>query len=190
MSVLVTYMPRIVLFLIVIGWVYLFFFSSPTELISLIGTENGYVLISTASFISGLSIFGVAPYHLILIALASGGMNPFLLSLAAALGLALGDSTSYFIGYQGSAIIPERAKRIVERISMFFQHHEKTLPVYIFLYGALVPFSNDFVGVTMGLTRYPFWRVMVPLTLGTFVFNLTLSFLSVQAYDLIIKLFS
>jgi len=41
----------------------------------------------------------------------------------------------------------------------------------------------------MGLARYPFWRVMVPLTLGTAVFNATLAFGAVYAYGLVESFF-
>src|SRR3989338_1113064 len=105
--------PRVMFFIILAGWIALFFFSSPEALIEYIGVQNGYLLIFLLSFVSGLSVF----------------------------------------------------------------------------YGALIPFSNDFVGVTMGLARYPFWRVMVPLTLGTAVFNATLAFGAVYAYGLVESFF-
>jgi len=181
--------PRVMFFIILAGWIALFFFSSPEALIEYIGVQNGYLLIFLLSFVSGLSVFGLAPYHLVLIALAAGGLAPSLLAVAATLGLAIGDSTSYYLGYQGRAFIPKRYEASIQRVHDFFERHRRFLPIFIFFYGALIPFSNDFVGVTMGLARYPFWRVMVPLTLGTAVFNATLAFGAVYAYGLVESFF-
>lgn len=167
----------------------LFAFSSPEALIDYIGIENGYVLVLALSFISGLSIFGLAPYHLALLALAAGGLNPFLLAFLATLGLGLGDSTSYLLGYHGRAVVPRRMERAVAKLSAFLEKHDRLLPAYIFLYGAAAPFSNDFVGVTLGLARYPFWRVMVPLSLGTLLFNTVLALSAPYAYELLLELF-
>ncbi len=184
MKSLFKYLSRVTLIIIIVGWVVLIFFSSPDSLINWIGVENGYLLVGLFALISGLSLFGTAPYHLVLAALAAGGLDPILLALAAVIGLAIGDSTSYFLGYEGRAIIPQKAEKVVERISYFLKLHDKHLSVYIFLYGALIPFSNDFIGVTLGLVRYNFLRAMIPLMLGTFIFNCAVALGSPYAYDL------
>ncbi len=177
------FLPGLTLIFIVGLWAGVsFFIASPQTLIAEIGVDNGYLLIGLLAFISGLSMFGAAPYHLVLIALAAGGLNPWILALAAALGLAVGDSTSYFLGYHGRSFVPKRLEGFTLRIERFFARHKKMLPLYVFLYGALVPFSNDFIGVTMGLIRYPYWRIMIPLTLGTFIFNAALAFSTPFAY--------
>ncbi len=189
MQTYIKYLPRVLFFGLIVLWIGLFFFSSPDALIQYIGVENGYLIVFILAFLSGLSIFGLAPYHLVLMALAAGGLNPFLLALSACAGLALGDSTSYFLGYQGTVFIPKNKQYIIKKISNFIVRHEKHLPFYIFLYGALVPFSNDFVGVTTGLIRYSFWKVMIPLTLGTLVFNLVVAYAALYAYPLLQSIF-
>ncbi|MDP3957895.1 MAG: VTT domain-containing protein [bacterium] len=182
---LAPYAPNVFLVLIIASWAALFLFSSPDEFVEYIGVDNGYLLVLLLSFISGLSVFGLAPYHLALIAVAAAGLNPYFLALLATLGLAIGDSTSYFLGYQGRTLIPQRMERAVEKVSAFLKRHEGQLPIYIFLYGALAPFSNDFVGVTLGLARHPFWRVMLPLSLGTLVFNTAVALSAPYAYELL-----
>src|SRR3989344_5807612 len=170
--------------------VFLYAYSSPEFLITWVGVENAYLLLFFLAFLSGLSSFGGVPYHLVLIALATGGLNPWLLGLGAAGGAMLGDSTSYFIGYQGRAVISQRLERLVQKFSSFFARHSKFLPLFFFLYGSLVPFSNDFIGISMGLARYPFWRVMIPLGLGNVVFNISLAFMATYAYEVLNSIFS
>lgn len=169
------------------------FFLDPDELVRWIGVDNGYALLLVFAFISGVSVFGVAPYHLLLITLATAGLDPTLLAIAATVGLGVGDSTSYMLGYQGRALVPTHIEQFVARLSHFFETHTRMVPVYLFFYGLCAPFSNDFVGVSLGVLRYPFWRMMIPLLSGTFIFNLVLGILATRVYDyfpLITGLFS
>lgn len=183
---IIKYLPRILLILFFIS-ISLFFFlySSPERLITLIGVQNAYALIFILAFLGGMTTFTGIPYHLVLITLATGGLNPLLLGLSTAIGVMLGDSTSYYVGYQGSVIIPKTLQRILQRIRNFALKYPKILPLFFFLYGSISPFSNDFIVISMGLSQYPYWRVMVPLGLGNLVFNISLAYLSTQAYSLL-----
>jgi len=169
---------------IVIGFmaVSIFFtFVSPEDAIAALGVENSYAFLFLLAFCSGLLAFSGIPYHWVLIALALGGLNPWLLGLAAAVGVILGDSTSYLIGYYGHHVVPARWRDSVEKLSSFMHRHPRLVPAFFFVYGSIAPFSNDLIGITMGVARYPILRVMVPLGLGNFVFNTSLAFLAVHA---------
>lgn len=181
------HLPKIVFILFIAIYSLFLLYSSPEKLINFIGIENAYFLIFVLAFIGGLSTFSGVPYHWVLIALATGGLNPLMLGLSASFGVMLGDSTSYFIGYHGSAIVPAGIQKFLHKIQSFFMRFPKLLPLFIFLYGSFVPFSNDFIAISMGLARYPFWRVMIPLGLGNVVFNVSLSFLAIYAYDFLQK---
>ena len=164
------------------GSVFLFLLS-PAELIDVLGVENAYGLLFTAAFVSGLGVLGGAPYYLILIALALNGLHPWFLGLSAAAGVVLGDSVSYFFGYGVRALVSPRLEKIIVKISSFALTHPRLLPVLIFVYGALMPFSNDFLSAAMGLARYPFWKYMIPFGLGNIVYNTWLVFLIVYGGD-------
>jgi len=180
------YIPRIMLILLFISMSFYFYaYSSPEEMISFIGVKNAYSLIFVLAFLGGMTTFSGIPYHLVLITLATGGLNPLFLGLSTATGVMLGDSTSYYVGYQGSVIIPGALQKILMIIRNFGLKHPKILPLFFFLYGSLSPFSNDFIVISMGLSQYPFWRVMVPLGLGNLVFNISLAYLATQAYNLL-----
>ncbi|MDD3487418.1 MAG: hypothetical protein PHF35_03520 [Candidatus Moranbacteria bacterium] len=184
------YAPRIIFISLFFGLsFYLYFFSSTEKMVSSIGVENAYLLMFVLAFIGGMSTFTAIPYHLVLITLATGGLNSFLLGASTAVGVMCGDTTSYFLGYQGSAIIPQSFQRILNAIRRFGLKYPRILPIFFFLYGALSPFSNDFIVVSMGLSRYPYWKVMIPLGLGNLVFNITLAYFSLQAYGLLKGIF-
>ena len=163
---------------------------SPEGLIELIGVENAYVFLLLFAFASGVSFFGGVPYHMMLIALAAAGLDPWLLGLSATVGVMLGDSTSYAIGYHGRALVPVHLEKPIHAISSWLGRRPRFAPLFFLLYGSLVPFSNDFVGVITGLARYPFLRVIVPLACGNLIFNTTLAFLTPYLHDTLQLIFS
>ncbi|MDD5589815.1 MAG: hypothetical protein PHQ47_01415 [Candidatus Portnoybacteria bacterium] len=164
---------------------FFFIYSSPEKFIGFIGVSNAYALIFILATLGGMTTFSGIPYHLILITMATGGLNPLLLGLATSFGVMLGDSTSYYIGYQGRIIAPPRWHGFFEKIYNFGLKYPKLLPFFFFIYGSFMPFSNDFIVISMGLARYPFWRLMIPLGLGNLVFNIGLSYLSIYAYNFV-----
>lgn len=173
-------MPILIVVLLSLSF---YFFITPEKLITIIGVDNAYLLIFLLALIGGLTTFSGIPYHLILITLALGGLNPFVLGMVTASGVALGDSTSYFLGHNGSAFIPTHFTSFFKKLNLFIMNYPKLFPVFCFLYGSLIPLSNDFIAITSGLLRYPFWKVIIPLGLGNLVFNISLAYLATHAYD-------
>jgi membrane protein YqaA with SNARE-associated domain len=179
------YAMRILFIFFIFLLSYFVFFSTPEKLVSLIGVQNSYAFLFLLAFLGGLTTFTGAPYHPTLVVLVLGGLNPLLGGVTAAVGVMLGDSTSYLVGYHGGAILPGGLQKILKRLLNYFMRYPRALPFFFFAYGAFIPFSNDFIVVTMGLARYPFWRVFIPLGLGNLVFNIGLAYLAVHAYGLL-----
>lgn len=172
-------LPIIFLF----GFSITFYYVTPADIIGFIGVQNAYLLIFLLAFIGGLTTFSGVPYHLVLIALAAGGLNPFLLAISAATGVMLGDSTSYYLGHQGRLLTSGRVAYVLERLSRIKERYPRLLPWVFFLYGAIVPLSNDVITIPMGLLEYPFWRVMIPLGLGNIVFNIWIALLAAYGFS-------
>jgi len=97
------------------------------------------------------------------------------------LGVTLGDAVSYFVGYQGSALIPQKTQNSLRWIYDFGVKHPKIMPPILFLYAAS-PISNDFIAISLGLSRYPFWQMLIPLSLGNFTLNTALALLSTHTF--------
>lgn len=164
-------------------------YASPEEVIGFIGVTNAYVFIFILAFLGGLTTFSGIPYHLFLITLATGDLSPLLLGSSAAAGVMFGDSTSYYLGYQGKTILPQNVQKVFYQVYLFSIKHPKVLPIFCFLYGSLVPFSNDFIVISAGLARYSFLRIMIPLGLGNLVFNISLAYISAYAYGFLQNIF-
>lgn len=170
---------------LLIGFSFLFYYLTPESIIGFIGVENAYVLIFILAFIGGLTTFSGVPYHLVLIALAAGGLNPFLLGVSSGIGVILGDSTSYYIGHEGRALVTGRLLAVLNRLSRVQEKYPRTLPWIFFLFSAFLPISNDVIAIPAGLLGYSFWRVMIPLALGNIVFNTGVALLAVHGYGLV-----
>ena len=165
--------------LFLVTWSFLIYQFSPNEIVENLGVGNGYLVAFVAAFLAGISTFTSAPYALIVITLGAGGLSPFLIGLVSAFGLFLGDSTSYVLGYYGHHVVPHGLQEELQKVHAWLMARKRawTIPVFIFCYGAFFPFSNDLVVISFGLARYPFWRGMAPLALGSIVFNMILAYL-------------
>jgi len=155
-----------------------FYFISPGEVLQYVGFQSAYLMIFFLAFLGGLSTFSGVPYHIILIAFASSGLNPLFLGLLATSGVMLGDTTSYYLGTQSKHLLTGRMQSVLLRLKNIEERTPKLMTLIFFLYGALVPFSNDVIVIPSGLLGYRFWRVMVPLGIGTLFFNVGLSLIA------------
>lgn len=155
----------------------LYLYVTPEKIVSFVGADNAYILMFVTALIGGLTTFNGVPYFSVLLVLASGGLNPFFLGLTSAVGVMLGDSTSYYIGYKGGEIISSRIQGLSNAVRKTMEKYPRAFPVLCFIYGSVSPLSNDFITISSGIARYPFFRVMIPLALGNLVFNITLAFI-------------
>lgn len=167
---------------IVLSIVFLFFLS-PEDLVQYIGTQNAYFLMFTVALLGGLTTFNTVPYYSVLLLLASAGLNPLFVGLSSAIGVMCGDSFSYLIGWQGAEVAPARLVHFFNKVRDIIERNPRYFPIMCFLYGSLSPLSNDFITIPAGMAHIPYPRVIAPLAMGNIVFNVSLAYLSVYAYN-------
>ncbi len=182
LAILLRFLPLVLL----VAGALVGFFISPTLLIESVAVGNIYLFVFVFALLSGLSTISSIPYYVILVTFATGGVNPWLLGSVAALGVTLGDCATYLLGYLGHRMFTGRAASVLERGKGWLIQHPRLAPVYIFLYAALIPYSNDVVMIPAGFARYPLWRVALPLFFGTLVFTTGLALLTFHAYRIVI----
>lgn len=158
---------------------------SPEKIIGFVGTSNSYLLMFILAVIGGISTFTGVPYHFILMGLAAGGLNPLLLGFVTAIGVMIGDSTSYLIGKHSSHLLPGKLKKPLEKISLFLLKRPALVSPTLIIYGTLSPFSNDFIVISMGLIGYSYFKVILPLTLGNILYNIGLAYLGLYHFETI-----
>ncbi len=165
--------------------IFLYIYVSPEDVVSYVGVENAYLLMFIVAFIGGLTTFNVVPYYSLLFILSGGELNPFILGLSSGLGIVLGDSTTYFVGFQSGKIAPGKLQRFFDKVNQKMHKYPKLFPVFCFVYGSLSPLSNDFITMSSGLAKYPFFKMIVPLGLGNLIFNISVAYFFTYAYDFI-----
>lgn len=161
-----------ILLLFFIFWTILIIYFSPETLINFIGIKNAYLIVFFLCIIGGISIMFPIPYYLAVFTFGAGGLNPILLGLSAALGLMIGDSTSYFLAYHGGKIIPANYQRFSKKVSHFIISTPNWVRYFILiLWASVTPFPNDMMVIPLGLVRYPYLKTILPLGLGNIIFN-------------------
>ncbi len=167
----------------------LLFIVTPETLIDWVGVKNAYLLMFVTALLGGLTTFNTVPYLAMLLLLASGGLNPYLLGFASATGVMIGDTLSYLVGYHGAKAVPAMFLPLFERINQLAEKYPRRFPLICFLYGALCPLSNDFITIPSGMARISYLRVMMPLALGNLVFNIGTALFVTNIYDILARWF-
>jgi uncharacterized membrane protein YdjX (TVP38/TMEM64 family) len=166
----------------------LFLASIPSDtLIEKIGAENIYVFMFLLALVGSISTFASIPYPLILIGLSVGGADPLMLGLASAFGVITSDTVTFFTIRRGRQFVGEAMLGSMERIASYIQKYPRLLTPGLMLYGMLSPLSNDFAVISLSLMRYSFFAVVFPLAVGNVIYNLSVAYLGVYAYDWIVN---
>jgi len=175
-----------ILILLVIVWSVILYYFPPQTIVNLIGINNSYVLIVILAFLGGTSILFPFPYYLFVITFAVGGANPILLGICSGLGVILGESTSYYIGYHSRAILSNRYQKIFNKLYKNFNKTKNTILIsmVLFLYGAFIPLPNDLFILPLGAARYNYWKLIIPLGLGNIVFGTILAYGGIYGFNL------
>src|SRR3989338_2943734 len=93
----------------------------------------GYLGVFASMFIVNASVFLPLPGFVIIVA-AAAFLNPLLVGIAAALGGALGELTSYAIGYGGGKALDKKLKknRWYSSIERLFKSHKGSVAIFVF----------------------------------------------------------
>lgn len=136
--------------------------------------ENSYLFMFIIAFLWWISLFSGIPYPLILITFSLGGLNIFYLAAVTALWVMLWDSTSYFIGWRVKIMLSWKLKEIFGVLLSVYDNYPQYLMPLFFIYGMISPLPNDMITLSSGMKNYNFWKMMIPLSLGNYIFCLTL----------------
>lgn len=120
----------------------------------------GYPAVFLVSLLGNATLFLPAP-SAALVVLAGGFLDPLTVAIVAGLGAAIGELTTYVIGYSGQAVFEDKAT--YRRIRYWMS---KSGPLVIFLLGAVPNPFFDIGGLIAGATRMPVWLFILASWLG------------------------
>jgi membrane protein DedA with SNARE-associated domain len=128
----------------------------------------GYPGILFVSFIISILFFLPIPYFpLPLIAAFNKNLDPHIISISGTFGAVAAKMIIFYLAYSGRNIIAKKSKG--RTISL-----QKLLGKYGWI-GALVapviPFSENFIYITLGLTKYNPWKFAVSVFAGVLLYN-------------------
>lgn len=128
----------------------------------------GYSGAFAVSFLGNATILIPFPYIIIPFVLgADMGLNPWLVGLVSGVGAAIGEMTGYFAGYYGRRLLKEEDK--INGFREYVQQRPSMTPFMIWFLAA-TPIPDDLLIVPLGVARYSWWKVLVPLLIGKTIF--------------------
>ena len=128
----------------------------------------GYSGAFAVSFLGNATILVPFPYVIIPFVLgADMGHNPWLVGLVSGVGAAMGEMTGYLAGYYGGSFLKEKDN--INGFREYVQRRPSMMPLMIWFLAA-TPIPDDLLIVPLGVARYSWWRVFVPLLIGKTIF--------------------
>ncbi len=144
--------------------------------------DIGYPAVFLISFLSSASVFLPLPGPLV--ALVGGSiLSPVPVALLAALGAALGELTSYAVGYGGHAVAQNA--RPYKTVSGWMR--KRGWPI-LFLLAAIPNPVFDAAGIAAGVLRYPVWLFFVVVLAGQIVKFMAFAFAGALGLPLFLHL--
>lgn len=167
---------------IIISWTVLIYFINPKEIVEIIGVRSGYILVFSIAALGGFSSFSSTSFFTTVATLANGGMSPLFLGLAGGLGLTIGDSIFYYLGFKGKKVVSDtdsKWKKSINRISTWLKRGPDWLiQIFILIYAGFTPLPNDFLVVSLGLTKYPYKKMIGPILIGDIIATTIFAYLA------------
>lgn len=106
------------------------------------------------------SLFGTGT---LIVPLLSAQLNLYLLALAAAAGMAINDSLSWWVGRNGEEVVPwgKKSEKLAAGV--------KKYGTAALFFWALIPFPYDAVGLIAGYLGVPWWKFVAATFAGRVV---------------------
>lgn len=137
-----------------------------------IGYPSAFVL----GLIGAASVIVPVPTTIALLAMAGTRIfDPTLLAISFGLGAAVGQLTSYTLGYVCSMTIGEKRKRRLFAMLEIFQRYGM-VAVFVF---ALTPLPDCLLFIPLGMIHYSVWKIFVATAAGKILMSLIITHVGV-----------
>ena len=108
------------------------------------------------------------------VAVAGAVLDPFLASVAGALGGTLGETTGYLAGYGSRSLAATRLTATAERIKPWLERYGV---VAIALFAAFPNPFFDAAGIAAGAVGFPIWKFLLAILVGMSIKCLAFAYL-------------
>ncbi|MEX0931326.1 MAG: hypothetical protein WDZ88_01105 [Candidatus Paceibacterota bacterium] len=178
MNILVRYKFLFAVLLVFILIQALFFFISPSEIVSSVGIENSYGIAFLVALIGGVSTLTGPVLFATIATFSAGGANPFLLGLVGGLGIFISNSVFYFLALYGKKSVSEKWKEKLNAISERIKekYSKRVIFPLVYLYLSFTPLSDDVLMVGLVIAGYRYMHIAPLLLLGGISFATATAF--------------
>ena len=145
--------------------------------------QVGYGGVALSSLVASGGIIIPIP-ALAAVCTASAFLNPLLIGLIAGFAETLGETTGYFLGYSGRAVIIKT--RIYQRLEGWMRRRGWLL---LFIISVIPNPIFDIVGVAAGALRYPLWRFLAVVCVGKLIKFITFAYACSYSIEWLTRLF-
>jgi membrane protein YqaA with SNARE-associated domain len=105
-------------------------------------------------------------------------LNPWLVGLVSAAGMAIGELSGYLAGYGGTAIVEARDRERYQKLESWMRRHGF---LTIFVLGVIPNPIFDLAGVAAGMLHFPLWYFLLACFLGKLVKAVVFAFAGAQS---------
>ncbi|RLG56755.1 MAG: hypothetical protein DRN83_03320 [Hadesarchaea archaeon] len=150
----------------------------------LLAQNFGYLGVFLVGLVGAASVIIPVPSTVVLLGIATTGFfDPFLLAVAFGLGSAVGQLTSYVVGYAGRVVVGKKYKRRMNAMLKIFEHYGM-IAVFIF---ALTPLPDSLLFIPMGLVHYSLLKVFVAAAAGKICMSLIITYFGTVAGQVFVE---
>ena len=147
-------------------------FVSGNETAQNLVADWGYLGVLIVSFIAGINALVPIPAGTFVPIFTEAGLYLPLIVVALVVGTTLADLLAFSIGYFGKKVAEKKyPERVTNFISWLQKQDEKKIMGTVFLYSSFSPFANELILVPLALMGIRFKTIIVPLLLGTVVYQ-------------------
>ena len=153
--------------LLIVGWIVLLLFVSPTEIVTFVGVQNAYFIAFIFAASAGVSTFTSASFYALISTFALGGTSPWLLGIAGGVGLFISNALFYFLFLHGKHLVTGRLSHWIESFTVRINHYPTWAVLsVVYLYSGFTPLPDDILVAALALSSYSFVRFGPVLFLG------------------------
>ncbi|MFH1171668.1 MAG: VTT domain-containing protein [bacterium] len=136
--------------------------------------RHGYLGAILASMLANASVIIPIPYTAIILIVAAAGLNPWILGITSGIGAALGEVTSYTVGYIGYRLGKEAVEKKTAAIRQLADERPGMMFLILFIVAA-TPIPDGPFMIPLGMIRYNPLRAMPPFILGKIVITTSIA---------------
>lgn len=132
--------------------------------------HNGMWGLFVFSLFANVTVFINIPYSSAAVLLGGLGLHPWLIAVVAGFGAMIGQWAAYLVGYGGGRMIARGQEGRFDAMRKFLEQRRYLTPWLVFFFAA-IPIPDEMLLIPLGVIRYPFLKMILPMFFGKVIQN-------------------